>query len=75
MNIRVAGWGCVVIGLFVSSQGFLEISSGQFSPVGYNFRSGWIKPFLTLLFGQFAPYASAVLWLAIALAFVWFGIS
>ena len=71
---RVVGVGFIVIGLSVLSVGLLEVGSGQFSPVGYNVRSAWLKPFLTVFFGTFGPYVSALIWFAVSFFSIQFGV-
>jgi hypothetical protein len=70
MSDRFMGWGAIFIGAVVSCPGILEIASGEFSPEGYRPRSAWIKTALSIVFGPYAPYVSALLWLALGAAFI-----
>jgi len=68
------GWGSVLIGLCLLCPGILEIASGTFSPVGYSSRSSWIKTLLSTFFGASGPIVSALIWFALGIGFIWFGL-
>lgn len=74
MGPKFMGCGAIALGFVALSPAVIEISSGSFSPVGYSGRSSWLTSALTLFFGQYAPYASALLWIGTAAVFFWLGV-
>ena len=75
MSSKFMGWGSITIGICLLCAGFYESLSGNYSITGSGNRGGWIKGLFDLLFAADGPYLHALIWFALAAAFIWTGIS
>jgi hypothetical protein len=68
------GWGSITIGICLLCAGFYESLSGNYSITSTGNRGGWIKGLFSILFAANGPYMHALIWFALAGAFIWAGI-